>query len=134
MVGRPDHKLSSPDDVYAAIETAKQICAERKTPLTIERIAACLGMERRSLRRYADRTHSTAGMSDKEVEAYNDVCDAVYRAYLECQADAADALNRLGNTMGTKFLAINNYDYVDKVDTNIHVSPIQFVGADKLQD
>ena len=122
-------KVTSYSQLVAGIEKARSIAQERGKALTLERVAACVGLDHRELARYPFNEIT----DEEEREA---AVEAVKKVVLECRADLADNLLTQGNNGGSIFLAVNNHGYKNTNDSSVNVTvrvPV-FGGEDKLED
>ena len=138
----------------AAIDAARKYAEEKGVPLTVERIAACLGVGRPCVKEYAE-LQPFGALSADEYEYLNKTLQRVLageaipedideqtlsamlirKVYGECCADLAE----FGLTKAEKqqasviFQQKNNYDYVDKVEHSGGFNVI-FSGVDDVLD
>jgi len=106
-----------------AIEKAKAWAAENKQPLSLERAAVFLGIDRETLLELAN------GKAFAE-EFPRDAAE-LRSLYAFCNAEMADALIKAGRQTGVLMLAKNNYRYADG-ETDVGVGVPVFVGEDEL--
>ena len=106
-----------------AIERAKAWAVENKQPLSLERAAVFLGIDREQLLELAN------GKAFAD-EFPNDAAE-LRSLYAFCNAEMADALIKAGRQTGVLMLARNNYRYADGETDASGGVPI-FVGEDEL--
>lgn len=80
-------KLDNLEEVKQAIATAKQYVDGKPYPLTVDRLAACLGVEPHTLADYKNERHSDENMLDEE---HQEICSIIKNAYLECGAQVLE--------------------------------------------
>lgn len=114
--------LRRPKAVEEAIRRAEMYARETGVPLTLERVAACLGVSREVIRRLAEK-EDPSGDERR-------VCEALRKVYLRCNADLIESLMTKNNS-GTAMLARSNFGYgeASAVPTG---EPVIFVGEEEL--
>lgn len=106
-----------------AIEHAKAWAVENKQPLSLERAAVFLGINREQLLELVSGKEFADEFPRDAAELRN--------LYAFCNAEMADALIKAGRQTGVLMLAKNNYRYDDAADAAGVGAPI-FVGEDEL--
>jgi len=118
----------TPERVETAIHQARQRAEERGVPLTLERVAACLGIDRDRLRQLA--TGPVTG-SRAEQEA----AQRLRQVYLDCNAALIEELMACkGSHSGAMLLAKNDFGYTDKAEAAAGIPPVRFVGEERLEE
>lgn len=117
----------SPKRVKEAIEQAEAIAAERGVPLTVERLAAGLGMSREAFLSYVHAEPTV--LSPAEARIRRLLCEQYYRI----GATLAEELMKAGSHTGAAFLGKNNFGYTDKSDVRADLN-IAFTGETELSD
>lgn len=117
----------SPKRVKEAIELAEAIAAERGVPLTVERLAAGLGMSREAFLAYVHAEPTV--LSPAETRIRRLLCEQYYRI----GAALAEELMKTGSHTGAAFLGKNNFGYTDKADVRADLN-IAFTGEAELSD
>lgn len=116
--------LTKPRAVERAIERACQYAEKNGVPLTLERVAACLGVRRETIRRLAERSEF-AGRDEERV------CRALREAYLRCNADLIEVMMTKSNTSAV-MLARDNFGYDEKGESAAVTEPVVFVGEGEM--
>lgn len=116
--------LKKPRAVEAAIEQAMSYARENQVPLTLERVAACVGVRRETIRQLAERT-TFADAGERRV------CRALREAYLRCNADLIEVMMTKSNTSAT-MLARDNFGYGEKEVSAEAAEPVVFVGEGEI--
>lgn len=126
--------LTDLDVVLAGIDAARKSQQERGKPLSVQALGLALGCHRDRIGDYAQRRVTLPdSATDEERAIHEQICDALYRAWLECDRDISDNLAQSGNQMGSVFLAKNCYGYKDKTEQDLAISLPVFIGEDKLE-
>ena len=102
-----------------AIQKAIHYARENAVPLTLERVAACVGVRRETVRRMAEKTEF-ANKNEKRV------CEALRSAYLQCNADLIEVMMTKSNNSAA-MLARDNFGYGER-DAAEATAPVVFVG------
>ena len=106
-----------------AIDRAKEWAVENKQPLSLERAAVFLGINRETLLELVNnKTFADEFPRD---------ADELRNLYAFCNAEMADALIKAGRQTGVLMLAKNNYRYADG-ESEAGVGVPIFVGEDEL--
>ncbi len=114
--------------VEQALASARAYAAEKGVPLTLERVAARLGLSREEVRRLATAP-PPAARGQRRIAAL------LRQVYLDCNADLIDELMACKSSHGgALLLAKNDFGYTDKGEIAATVMPVQFVGEDRLED
>lgn len=120
-------KRLSPRQVREGIDEAKRLAEDRGVPLTLERVAACLGIGRERLRQLATASAGPA-RSEREVAAL------LRQVYLDCNAALIEELVACRSSHGgALLLAKNDFGYTDKGDAAA-AEPVCFVGEERLEE
>lgn len=114
--------LRRPKAVEEAIRRAETYAREAGVPLTLERVAACLGVNREVIRRLAEQENPADNCERR-------VCEALRGVYLRCNADLIESLMTKNNS-GTAMLARSNFGYGE--ETAVQGEPVVFVGERDL--
>ena len=115
--------LAKPRAVERAIEEAMRYARENAIPLTLERVAACVGVRRETIRHMAEKT-VFANSGEKRV------CEALRRAYLQCNADLIEVMMTKSNNSAA-MLARDNFGYGER-DALETAAPVVFVGEEEM--
>lgn len=119
--------LRRPKAVEEAIRRAETYAREAGVPLTLERVAACLGIGRERLRQLATAPAGPA-RSEREVAAL------LRQVYLDCNAALIEELVACRSSHGgALLLAKNDFGYTDKGDAAA-AEPVCFVGEERLEE
>ncbi|MBQ2781542.1 MAG: hypothetical protein IJF42_08335 [Clostridia bacterium] len=111
----------------AAVTAARQYAVEKGVPLTLERVAAQLGVSRADVRRWA--TAPPTGRRHQKTAAL------LKQVYLDCNADLIDELMACKSSHGgALLLAKNDFGYTDKGEVTVGFVPVQFIGEDRMED
>lgn len=113
--------------VREAISEAEAIASKNGVPLTVERLAACLGMSREEFVGYVHAR--PAVLSNSEFRIRRLLCDQ----YNRIGAALAEELMKSGSHTGAVFLGKNNFGYTDKADVKADLS-IAFTGETELSE
>lgn len=113
--------------VNEAISEAEAIASEKGVPLTVERLAASLGMSREEFVGYVHARPSV--LSNSELRIRRLLCDQ----YNRIGAALAEELMKSGSHTGAVFLGKNNFGYTDKADVKADLS-IAFTGETELSE
>lgn len=118
----------TPEQVEEAIRQARAWAEERGVPLTWERVAACMGIDRERLRKLA-----TGAAEGSRVR--REAIGRLRRIYLDCNATLIEELMASkGSHSGALLLAKNDFGYTDKGETAVGTQPVRFVGEDRLEE
>lgn len=117
--------LRNPRAVEAAIAQATAYASDNQVPLTLERVAACVGVSRDTVRQYAEQT-AFADATERRV------CGALRRAYLQCNAALIEVIMTKSNNSGAAMLAKNNFGYGERTETESGAEPVVFVGEEEI--
>ena len=117
----------SPGRVKEAIEQAEAIATEKGVPLTVERLAAALGLSREAFLQYVHAQPTV--LSPGETRIRRMLCEQYYRI----GAALAEELMKSGSHTGAAFLGKNNFGYTDKADVRADLN-IAFTGEAELSD
>ena len=118
----------TPGRVEEAIVRARARAEERGVPLTLERVAACLGIDRDRLRQLA--TGPITGSRAEQAAA-----ERLRQVYLDCNAALIEELMACkGSHSGAMLLAKNDFGYTDKVEVAAGMPPVRFVGEERLEE
>lgn len=114
----------TPEQINDAIARAREYADNKGVPLTLERLAATLGVERGTLWEY--------------IKDYGDThtpgVDALKRAAAECTASVMEhGMTRGNSPIMPIFYLKNNAGYRDKIDQET-THRVTFTGMDNLQD
>ncbi|MBQ8752267.1 MAG: hypothetical protein IJZ13_04095 [Clostridia bacterium] len=117
----------TPGRVEEAIVRARARAEERGVPLTLERVAACLGIDRDRLRQLA--TGPITGSRAEQAAA-----ERLRQVYLDCNAALIEELMACkGSHSGAMLLAKNDFGYTDKAEA-APAPPVRFVGEERLEE
>lgn len=122
--------LRSVQKVNKGILEARRIAAENKLPLTVERIAACLGVSRKRLLAYIHGEVDDPQVDEKKKEKIHRV---LWQAFCECEAELAEEMLKPGSHTGAVFLGKNNFGYADREDRDADIS-VTFVGEENIKE
>lgn len=117
--------LRNPRAVETAIRQATSYATENQVPLTLERVAACVGVSRETVRQYAEKT-AFADATERRV------CRALRGAYLQCNAALIEVIMTKSNNSGAAMLAKNNFGYGERVENESGTEPVVFVGEEEI--
>lgn len=114
----------TPEQINDAIARAREYADNKGVPMTLERLAATLGVERGTLWEY--------------IKDYGDThtpgVDALKRAAAECTASVMEhGMTRGNSPIMPIFYLKNNAGYRDKIDQET-THRVTFTGMDNLQD
>ena len=113
--------------VETAVAQARRFAAEKGVPLTLERVAAQLGVSREEVRHLAT--------SPPQGRRYQKITALLKQVYLDCNADLIDELMACKSSHGGALLrAKNDFGYTDKGEVTVGFVPVQFVGEDRMED
>ena len=121
-----EEKRLTPRFVREGIAQARRLAEDRGVPLTLERVAACLGIGRERLRELA----AAAGRTRAERET----AALLRQVYLDCNAALIEELIACRSSHGgAMLLAKNDFGYTDKGD-GAAAEPVCFVGEERLEE
>ncbi|HIW74466.1 MAG TPA: hypothetical protein H9684_09085 [Firmicutes bacterium] len=122
--------LTDPERVNEAIERAKRSAAERKVPLTVERLAACLQVEPADIReavRQAKAGRGGRSSRRRAGEALKEVC-------AECRAVLMEqGLARSSSPVLPMFGLKVHFGYTDRPEED-GVPSVRFEGEDAIME
>lgn len=114
----------TPEQINDAIARAREYADKKGVPLTLERLAATLGVTRETLSEYVKEYSST----------HNEGAEALKRAAAECTASVMEHGMVRGNSpIMPIFYLKNNAGYRDRVEQET-THRVTFIGMDNLQD
>ena len=114
----------TPEQINDAIARAREYADSKGVPLTLERLAATLGVTRETLSEYVKEYSST----------HNEGAETLKRAAAECTASVMEHGMMRGNSpIMPIFYLKNNAGYRDKVEQET-THRVTFTGMDSLQD
>lgn len=116
--------------VRRALEDAKATAHERGLPLTPERLAACLGLSRKTLLQYVEGSLQAESPSER---TRAEVQRLLAQAWCDCNAELAEELLKPGSHSGAVFLGKNNFGYADKAEPHANAD-VTFVGENAIVD
>lgn len=122
--------LRSVSKVNKGLAQARQMAAEHKLPLTIERIAACLGISRKRLLAYIRDEVEDPNMDAKKREKIHKI---LWQAFCDCEAELAEEMLKPGSHTGAVFLGKNNFGYLDREGREADIS-VTFVGEENIKE
>ncbi len=122
--------LRSVSKVNKGLLEAKHIAAENKLPLTIERIAACLGVSRKRLLAYIRDEVDDPEVDAKKREKIHQI---LWQAFCDCEAELAEEMLKPGSHTGAVFLGKNNFGYLDREEREADIS-VTFVGEENMKE
>ncbi len=122
--------LRSVAKVNKGLAQAREMAAEHKLPLTIERIAACLGVSRKRLLAYIRDEVEDPDADEKKREKIHKI---LWQAFCDCEAELAEEMLKPGSHTGAVFLGKNNFGYADREERAADVS-VTFVGEENIQE
>lgn len=127
-MGRVAKTALTPRRVAEAITQARRFAEERHIPLTLERVAACLSIDRDRLRELAT---ASVAKSKKEQE----IAAQLKQVYLDCNAALIEELMACKSSHGgAMLLAKNDFGYTDKGEPIAAHEPVRFVGEERLEE
>ncbi len=119
-------EIRDADQVYAAIEKAREHAQLLGKPLQLDRVAVFLGVGHEELSRLMSY--------DGEDADRRSIAHALKMAKQECRADLFDALSDKGNVSGYMFQGKVNHGMVDTPQSRVDLVPVVFVGTDTVLD
>lgn len=118
----------TPRRVAEAIAQARSFAEERHIPLTLERVAACLGIDR-------DRLRELATMPVGSRRQEREIAALLRQVYLDCNAALIEELMACKSSHGgAMLLAKNDFGYTDKGEPIGTHEPVRFVGEERLEE
>lgn len=122
--------LRSVAKVNKGLAQARTVAAEHKLPLTIERIAACLGISRKRLLAYIRDE-----VDDPEIDGKRraKIHTVLWQAFCDCEAELAEEMLKPGSHTGAVFLGKNNFGYCDREERDAEIS-VTFVGEENMKE
>ena len=116
--------------VNKGLSEARRIAADNKLPLTIERIAACLGISRKRLLAYIrDEVEDDAVDAKKRARIHK----ILWQAFCDCEAELAEEMLKPGSHTGAVFLGKNNFGYLDREERDADII-VTFVGEENMKE
>lgn len=110
--------------ILSAIDEARRYAAENGVPMTIERIAACLGVDREKL---------LACIRGDDEEAPPGIVRTLRAAWDECAASLVEqGMTRGGNATMAMFALKCDHGYNDRPDREPSHVVVHFEGEDRL--
>ncbi len=122
--------LRSVSKVNKALLSARQIAADNKLPLTVERIAACLGISRKRLLAYIRDEVEDPEITPRKREKIHGI---LWQAFCDCEAELAEEMLKPGSHTGAVFLGKNNFGYLDREEREADIS-VTFVGEENIKE
>ena len=122
--------LRSVSKVNKALLSARQIAADNKLPLTVERIAACLGISRKRLLAYIRDEVEDPEITPRKREKIHGI---LWQAFCDCEAELAEEMLKPGSHTGAVFLGKNNFGYLDREERETDIS-VTFVGEENIKE
>lgn len=120
-------KIQSVDQVERALADARVYADAKGVPLTIERLAVCLGIGRCTLLNY--------DVADDATEEERAIWGALKNAREECQASMMEHGLGKGNSPIMPIFALKaNYNYSDKPADDAQHVYVHFDGEDSIPD
>ncbi len=131
---RVERRLCSLEEVTAGIERARRHQEEAGRPLMLEAVAWALGIHRETVVDYA-MGHYIDDTAEQAVQALQQqIADALYQVYLECNLGIVNQLERTGSVTGTVLMARATYGYSDRQEFDPEAALPQFIGEDRLAE
>lgn len=129
---RAERRLCSLEEVTAGIERARQHQEEAGRPLMLEAVAWALGIHRETVVDYAMGHYVDGTAAEQAVQ--QEIADALYQVYLECNLGIVNQLERTGSVTGTVLMARATYGYSDRQELDSEAALPQFIGEDRLAE
>ena len=129
----PPEILGDPERVKQAVEEARQFAREQKVPLTMERLAACLGVDPEDIRRAVERFKGCGGRAARKQKAAGKLLEEVSA---ECRAILMEqGLARSSSPVMPIFGLRANFGYTDKPAPEDASAPaVRFEGEDAIPE
>ncbi len=122
--------LRSVQKVNKGLAAAREMAAQHKLPLTIERIAACLGISRKRLLAYI---HDEVDDPETNAKRRAKIHGILWQAFCDCEAELAEEMLKPGSHTGAVFLGKNNFGYLDREERDADIS-VTFVGEENIKE
>lgn len=124
-----DRILREPAGVRQAVDSAREFAENKGVAMTLERLAVCLGIGRKSILSFLDTAEKELDGAQRETQAL------LRRAYEEIAASQAEHGMMKGShsTMDVLLLK-NNHGYGEKTEPETEPDKIVFTGEDEIPE
>ena len=126
-------KWIDPDEIYCAINRAREHAQANDKPLLMSRVALELGLTSQDLAKLLERLEQKE-QKDGGDEHTQAMAHALKMAKQECEADLVDRIADKGNVVGYIFLGKANHGMVETSRQEVFFPSGRFEGEDDLED